>query len=176
MCPEYISQTDKESTVQDQISTHLLWGDRNHSQPFKGVAHCSLMDQFQTFPLLPVIIEAQTSPLPLSGYVFGWPSSSLDPHCCWWPQHFRIPPMLPPPGSRADSLLFSSFHPSFLQGKIQISVSLLREQESRDQHPAAPGVLCWSFKELYFKKRITEATLAAFLFAPDPVFPECVMS
>lgn len=67
---EYISQTEKESTVKDQISTHLLRGDRSHSQHFQGAAHCSLMDQFQTFPLPSVITAAQASPLPLSGHVF----------------------------------------------------------------------------------------------------------
>lgn len=72
-------------------------------------------------------------------------------------------PMLSPSGSRVpDSLLFSLFHPSLLQGKIQISVSLLGEQENRDQHRAALGMLCSSFKKLSFKKCIRVATLCSF--------------
>lgn len=70
-------------------SAHVLWGDRSHTQHFQGMAHCSLMAQFQTFPLLSVIIAAQASPLPLSGHFSGWPSSCLHLHCCWWPQHWR---------------------------------------------------------------------------------------
>lgn len=57
---------------------------------------------------------------------------------------------------------FSSFHPSLSQGKIQIPVSLLREQENRDQHPAALGMLCSPFKKLSFKKCVRVATLCSF--------------
>lgn len=71
--------------MQGHVSTHLE-GSRSYPQCFQGVAHCSLMDHFQAFPLLPVIRAAQVSPLPLSGHVFGdtavvWISTGdpLDP-------------------------------------------------------------------------------------------------
>lgn len=84
-------------------------------------------------------------------------------------------PMLSPSGSRVpDSLLFSLFHPSLLQGKIQISVSLLGEQENRDQHRAALGMLCSSFKKLSFKK-MYQSSNTLLLFC-SLLIPECFMS
>lgn len=156
----------KKKVLSKTRSAHVLLGNMSHSQHFQEMPHCSLMDQFQIFPLLPVITAAQASPLPLSGHVFGWPSSCLDLHCYCGPstggQHFTHAL-----STRQQSLMilppdFSSFHPSLSQGKIPISVSLLREQESRDQHPAAPGMLCSSFKKLSFKKRIRVATRCSF--------------